>query len=48
MNTKYAFRNSRHYKQSIPDHTLTANGYEQLLTKLLATANTHEDSSLLG
>jgi len=38
MNTKDAFRNSRHYKQSVPDHTLTANGYEQLLTKLLATA----------
>jgi hypothetical protein len=38
MNTKDAFRNSRLYKQSIPDRTLIPNSYEQLLTKLLATA----------
>jgi len=38
MNTKDAFRNSRHYKQSIPDPTLIPYTYEQLLTKLLATA----------
>jgi hypothetical protein len=37
MNTKDAFRNSRHYKQSIPDPTLIPNTYEQLLTKLLGT-----------
>jgi hypothetical protein len=38
MNTKDAFRNSRLYKQSIPDCTLIPNSYKQLLTKLLATA----------
>jgi len=38
MGTKDVFRNSRHYKQSIPDPTFLPYTYEQLLTKLLATA----------
>jgi len=38
MNTKDAFRNSRLYKQCIPDPTVIPNSYEKLLTKLVATA----------
>jgi hypothetical protein len=38
MKTKDAFRNSSHYKRSIPDLTLIPYTYEQLLTKLMATA----------
>jgi len=38
MNTKDAFRNSKHYKQSFPDPSLIPYTYEYLLTKLLATA----------
>jgi hypothetical protein len=38
MKTKDAFRNSKHYKQSIPDLILIPYIYKQLLTKLLPTA----------